>query len=110
MRQLATDFKEAFRSPRLVHLVVHGQGGYLHLRWRSGVVGAAGQTYLELVVSEPGRRLLATVPQNMRPVLLRVERVRLALNLASSLSQHEVRRLQDYLSKLDALQVQENQR
>jgi hypothetical protein len=109
MRHLAAAFKETFRSPRIVHLVVHGHGGYRHLRWRSSAVNGIGQTYIELVMSEPGRRILESVPVSIRAVLLRFERVRLALNLASSLGQHEVRRLRDYLSKLDAVRRQENQ-
>ena len=100
-------FTASFRQPRPVHLVVHGQGGYRHLRWRVSRSGAARQTFLELVSSDVGRYLLTKIPISMREVLLEFERVRLALNLVSSVNQHELRRLREYLTKLESLQQQE---
>ena len=108
MRRTAENFSASFRPPRPVHLVVHGQGGYRHLRWRVNHSGAARQTFVELVSSDVGRHLLAKIPISLRQELLEFERARLALNLVSSVSQHELRRLREYLAKLEALQQQEN--
>lgn len=106
MSVLAKEFKETFRSPRPAHLAMHHHGGYSHLRWRMTV--GRGQRYFELYTSERGQCLLATLPATARPLYLRFEHVRLELNLASSLCQHELRRLRDYLAKLEATHVYEN--
>jgi len=108
MRHTVESFTASFRPPRPMHLVVHGQGGYRHLRWRVGRSGAARQSFVELVSSDVGRHLLGKLPISLREVLLEFERVRLALNLVSSVSQHELRRLREYLAKLEALQRQES--
>lgn len=102
MRNLAQAFKTSFRPPRIAHLVVHHHGGYFNLRWRATANGG-GQTFFELTTSDQGRRLLTELPSAVRAAFLDLERQRLDLNLASSLCQHERRRLRDYLSKLDAL-------
>ena len=104
MRNLAQAFKTSFRPPRIAHLVVHHHGGYFNLRWRATVNGG-GQTFFELTASAQGRRLLTELPSAVRATFLDLERQRLDLNLASSLCQHELRRLRDYLSKLDALRA-----
>lgn len=103
MRALAEEFKATFRPPRIAHLVVHHHGGYLHLRWRATANGGRGQTFFELTTSERGRCVLTRLPPAVRSLFLRFEGQRLELNLASSICQHELRRLRDYLSKLDAL-------
>lgn len=103
MRTVAQEFKEIFRPPRTAHLVVHRQGGYFNLRWRATTNGVCGQTYFELAASDRGQHLLAGLPPTVRSLFLRFERQRLELNLASSICQHELRRLRDYLSKLDTL-------
>lgn len=108
LQALAQAFKKTFRSPRPVHLVVHRHGGYLHLRWRASATHGMAQTYLELIPSDGGRRILDGVPPNVRVLLLQFERTRLSLNLASSLTQHELYRLQAYLTKLGALREEEN--
>lgn len=108
LRCLAQEFQTVFRSPRPAHLALHHHGGYLHLRWRASVRDNRAQTYFELLGSEAGRRLLDSVPPSVRTLLLQFERARLPLNLASSLTRHELRRLQAYLVRLDALRAQEN--
>jgi hypothetical protein len=104
MRALAASFTVTLRAPRPASLVVHHYGGYYHLRWR-----AAGgrQTFFEFCTSGHGQQLLTSVPDPARALLLQFERQRLALNLASSTCQHELRRMRDYLTKLEALQAWE---
>jgi hypothetical protein len=104
MRALAASYMATLRAPRPVYLVLHHYGGYYHLRWR-----AAGgrQTFFELCTSGHGQQLLTSVPDPARALLLQFERHRLALNLASSTCQHELRRMRDYLTKLEALQAWE---
>lgn len=105
MRTLAQAFKTTFRPPRAAHLVVHHHGGYFNLRWRATANTGDGQTFFELTTSDHGQRVLAGLPSAVRTLFLDYERQRLQLNLASSLCQHELRRLCDYLSKLDALRA-----
>ena len=105
MRTLAQAFKTTFRPPRIAHLVVHHHGDYFNLRWRATANSGRGQTFFELTTSDQGRRVLAELPASVRTLFLDCERQRLELNLVSSLCQHELRRLRDYLSKLDALRA-----
>ncbi len=105
MRNLAQAFKTTFRPPRIAHLVVHHHGGYFNLRWRATAHSGRGQAFFELTTSDQGRRVLAELPASVRTLFLDCERQRLDLNLVSSLCQHELRRLRDYLSKLDALRT-----
>jgi hypothetical protein len=61
------------------------------------------------VATDQGQRVLAKLPPVVRPLFLRFERQRLELNLASSICQHELRRLRDYLVKLEALRTCQNE-
>ena len=109
MRNLAQEFQATFRSPRVAHLVVHHHGGYFNLRWRATGNDGCGQTFFELTTTDQGQRVLARLPPVVRPLFLRFERQRLELNLASSICQHELRRLRDYLVKLEALRTCQNE-
>lgn len=103
MRSIVQEFKTTFRPPRIAHLVVHHHGGYFNLRWRATGNAGGSQTFFELTTSDQGRHVLSGLPSAAQPLFLHYERQRLELNLASSICQHELRRLRDYLSKLDAL-------
>jgi hypothetical protein len=105
MRSIVQEFKGTFRPPRMALMVLHHHGGYYNLRWRAAGNSACGQTFFELTTSDRGQHLLAALPRSATTLLLRFERQRLDLNLASSICQHELRRLRDYLAKLDALGV-----
>jgi len=109
MRTLVQEFKATFRPPRIVHLVVHHHGGYFNLRWRATDHTDGNQAFFDLAASERGRHLLGGLPSTVRQLLLHFERQRLEWNLASSLCQHELRRLRDYLSKLEALRTCERE-
>lgn len=103
MRRLTKEFKEAFRVPRVMHLTMHYHGGHYQLRWRASTRLGEGQKYFELCDSDTGRSLAQSLPVSTRKVLLQYERLRLDLNLASSLCHHELRRVREYGSKLEAL-------
>lgn len=103
MRSIVQEFKTTFRPPRIAHLVVHHHGGYFNLRWRATGNAGGSQTFFELTTSDQGRHVLSGLPSAAQRLFLHYERQRLELNLASSICQHELRRLRDYLSKLDAL-------
>lgn len=107
MRQLTKEFKEAFRAPRVTHLALHYHGGYFLLRWRASTYFGEGQKYFELCDSDTGRSLLQSLPESTRTVLLQYERLRLDLNLVSSLCHHELRRVREYGLKLEALSTHE---
>lgn len=102
MRQVIDELNAIFRPPRPVHLGLHHNGGYHHLRWRARI-GSGGQAFLGLCDSDAGRQILSGLSPSVRRVILAFERRRLDLNLASSLCRHEELRLRDYLAKLDAL-------
>lgn len=102
MRQVIDELNATFRPPRPVHLGLHHNGGYHHLRWRAPVA-SAGQAFLDLCGSDAGRAILHALPAAAHRVILAFERRRLDLNLASSLCRHEELRLRDYLAKLDVL-------
>lgn len=112
MRAVASEFKATFRAPRSAYLVVHHNGGYFNLRWRGDASDGGAQVFFELTTTARGQLALAMLPVPVRRLFLGFERRRLELNLASSTCQHELRRLRDYLSKLDALRdcEQENAR
>lgn len=105
MRQLAAAYQRTFRAPRVAHLVVHAQGGYVHLRWRASARGGAAASFFELTTSAQGQQVLNHLPALARALCLNFEQQRLALNLAAILAQHEQRRLREYLAKWDALRA-----
>jgi len=108
MRSIVQAFHATFRSPRDAHLAVHHHGGYLYLRWRAS--GAQEQqAFFEITSTGRGQRILAGLPPAARTLFLRFERQRLELNLASSVCSHELRRLRDYLVKLEALHARESE-
>lgn len=108
MRQVIGELNAIFRPPRPVHLGLHHNGGYHHLRWRARV-GSGNQAFLDLCDSDAGRRILSGLSPSVRRVILVFERRRLDLNLASSLCRHEELRLRDYVAKLEALRECEQQ-
>ena len=107
MRALAASHMATLRAPRPTYLVVHHYGGYYHVRWRASAAAGGRQTFFELCTSGHGQQLLTSVPDPARALLLQFERQRLALNLAASTCQHELRRMRDYLTKLEALRAWE---
>ena len=108
MRRVIDELNATIRPPRPLHLGLHHNGGYHHLRWRAAVAGG-GQAYLDLCDSAGGRQILSGLSPSGGRVMLAFERRRLDLNLASSLCRHEELRLRDYLTRLDALRECEQQ-